>query len=49
MQRFAGTIGMVLALLAAPSLGHAQTTGTIAGTVRDTFVIVGMEGYYTRA
>jgi hypothetical protein len=36
MQRFAGTIGMVLALLAAPSLGHAQTTGTIAGTVRDT-------------
>ena len=36
MQRIIGTIGVLLALLAVPCDVHAQTTGTIAGTVRDT-------------
>ena len=36
MQRIIGTIGVLLALLVVPCEVHAQTTGTIAGTVRDT-------------
>ena len=35
MQRIIGAIGTLLLALAAPSFAVAQTTGTLAGTVRD--------------